>query len=104
MPTTIEYIRAGKLRALAVTTATRSEALPDVPAVGEFVAGYEASSWHGLGAPNNTPAKIVEKINDVIDAALADSQNKKRLADLGGVPMPLSPAEFTAFIAAETKK
>ena len=80
----IEYIRAGKLRALAVTTATRSEALPDIPTVGEFVPGYEASGWSGIGAPKDTPAEIVEKLNREINAGLADPKIKARLADLGG--------------------
>jgi tripartite-type tricarboxylate transporter receptor subunit TctC len=104
MPTTIEYVRAGKLRALAVTTAKRTPALPDVPAVAEFVPGYEASSWHGVGAPRRTPVEIVDRINKTINAALADPQNQKRLADVGGLPMPLSPAEFGEFIAEETQK
>ena len=80
----IEYIRAGKLRALAVTTAKRSEALPDIPTVGEFVPGYEASAWYGVGAPKATPAEIVEKLNKEINAGLADPKMKARLADLGG--------------------
>src|SRR5262249_44756770 len=93
MPSSIEYIRAGKLRALAVATATRSEALPDVPTVGEFVPGYEASSWSGLGAPRATPAEIVDKLNKEVNAALHDPKMKVRLADLGGEPLPGSPAE-----------
>ena len=84
MPASLEYIRAGKLRALAVTTATRSEALPDIPTVGEFVPGYEASAWYGVGVPKDTPAEIVEKLNKEINAALADPKMKARLADLGG--------------------
>jgi tripartite-type tricarboxylate transporter receptor subunit TctC len=104
MPTTIGYVRAGNLRALAVTTAMRNAALPDVPAVAEFVPGYEASSWHGLGAPRGTPAEIIDKLNQTVNAALADPQNQKRLADVGGLPMPLSPAEFGRFIAEETRK
>ena len=84
MPASIEYIRAGKLRALAVTTATRSEALPDIPTVGDFVPGYEASAWYGVGAPKNTPAEIVDKLNKEINAGLADPKMKARLADLGG--------------------
>ena len=84
MPSSIEYIRAGKLRALAVTTATRSEVLPDIPTVGEFVPGYEASAWFGVGAPKNTPAEIVDKLNKEINAGLADPKIKARLADLGG--------------------
>ena len=80
----IEYIKAGKLRALAVTTATRSEALPDIPTVGDFVPGYEASAWLGIGAPKNTPAEIVDKLNKEINVGLADPKMKARLADLGG--------------------
>ncbi len=104
MPATIEYVRTGKLRALAVTTATRSPALPDIPPVGDFVPGYEASSWHGVGVPKNTPAEIVEKLNKEINAVLADSKAKGRVADLGGVPMPMTPSEFGKFIAGETDK
>ena len=84
MPASIEHIRAGKLRALAVTTATRSEALPDIPTVGDFVPGYEASAWFGIGAPKNTPAEIIDKLNKEINAGLADPKMKARLADLGG--------------------
>jgi tripartite-type tricarboxylate transporter receptor subunit TctC len=104
MPASIQYVRAGKLRALAVTTATRSEALPDVPAVGEFVPGYEASTWYGVAAPKNTPAEIVAKLNKEINAALADPRLKARLADLGAEPMSMTPAEFTKFVVAETEK
>ena len=104
MPSSIEYIRAGKLRALAVATATRSEALPDVPTVGEFVPGYEASSWSGVGAPKATPAEIVDKLNKEINAGLADPKMKARLADLGGDVLALSPADFGKLIAAETEK
>jgi tripartite-type tricarboxylate transporter receptor subunit TctC len=100
----IEYIRAGKLRALAVTTATRSEALPDLPTVGEFVPGYETSLWLGLGAPKNTPAEIVEKLNKEINAGLGDSQMKARLAGLGAAALPGSPADFGKLIAEETEK
>ncbi len=84
MPPSIEHIRSGKLRALAVTTATRSEALPDIPTVSDFVPGYEASRWYGIGAPKNTPAEIIDKLNKEINAALADPKMKARLADLGG--------------------
>ena len=101
---TIGYIRAGKLRALAVTSATRSAALPDVPTVGEFVPGYEATAWFGIGAPKNTPADIVDKLNAAINAGLADARIKERLADMGGEPMPMSTAEFAKFIADETEK
>jgi tripartite-type tricarboxylate transporter receptor subunit TctC len=100
----IEYVRAGKLRALAVTTATRSEALPDLPAVAEFVPGYEASGWYGIGAPRNTPADIVDKLNKEINAGLADSGMKARLADLGGTVLPGSSADFGKLIAEETEK
>ena len=100
----IEYIKAGKLRALAVTTATRSEALPDIPTVGEFVPGYEASAWFGVGAPKNTPAEIVDKLNKEINAALADPKIKARLADLGGTVLAGSPADFGKLIADETEK
>jgi tripartite-type tricarboxylate transporter receptor subunit TctC len=104
MPTTIEYARAGKLRPLAVTTATRSPALPDIPIVGDFVPGYEASSWHGVGVPKDTPAEIIETLNKEINAGLADPKLKARMADLGGVPMPMTPAGFGRFIAEETEK
>ena len=101
---TIGYIRAGKLRALAVTSATRSAALPDVPTVGEFVPGYEATAWFGIGAPKNTPADIIAKLNGEINAGLADAKIKERLADMGGEPMPMSTADFAKFIADETEK
>ena len=100
----LEYIRAGKLRALAVTAATRSDALPDIPTVGEFVPGYEASTWYGVGAPKATPAEIVEKLNKEINAGLADPKMKARLADLGGDVLALSPADFGKLIADETEK
>jgi tripartite-type tricarboxylate transporter receptor subunit TctC len=100
----IEYIRAGRLRALAVTTATRSDALPDVPTVGEFVPGYEASAWFGVGAPKATPAEIVEKLNKEINAGLADPKMKARLADVGGTALSGSPADFGKLIADETEK
>jgi tripartite-type tricarboxylate transporter receptor subunit TctC len=100
----IEYIRAGRLRALAVTTAKRSEALPETPTVGEFLPGYDATTWHGIGAPKNTPAEIVEKLNKEINAGLADPEMKARLADLGGTVLPGSPAEFGRLIANETEK
>ena len=104
MSASIEYIRAGKLRALAVTTATRSEALPDIPTVGEFVPGYEASDWYGIGAPKNTPAEIIDKLNKEINAGLADPKMKARLADLGGTVLAGSPADFGKLIADETEK
>jgi tripartite-type tricarboxylate transporter receptor subunit TctC len=100
----IEYISAGRLRALAVTTAKRSEALPDIPTVGEFLPGYEASNWFGVGAPKATPAEIVDKLNKEINAALADPKLKARLADLGNAPLVLSPADFSKLIAEETEK
>jgi tripartite-type tricarboxylate transporter receptor subunit TctC len=104
MPNPIEYIRAGKVRPLAITSATRSEALPDVPTISEFVPGYEANFWYGLGAPKNTPADIVDKLNKEINAALADPKIKARLADLGGTPLIGSPADFGKLIAEETEK
>jgi tripartite-type tricarboxylate transporter receptor subunit TctC len=104
LPASIELIRAGKLRALAVTTATRSQALPDIPTVGDFVPGYEASSWWGIGTPKNTPANIVEKLNSEIHAALADPKMKARLADLGGTVLSGSPADFGELVAEETEK
>ena len=100
----IEYIRTGKLRALAVTTATRLDALPDIPTVGEFVPGYEASGWFGIGAPKSTPAEIVDKLNKEINAGLADPKIKARLADLGATVLAGSPADFGKLIAEETEK
>jgi tripartite-type tricarboxylate transporter receptor subunit TctC len=99
-----EYVRAGKLRALAVTTTTRSESLPNIPIVSEFLPGYEASDWFGLGVPKGTPAEIVDKLNEEIRAGLADPKIKTRLADLGGVVLPGSPADFGKLIADETEK
>jgi len=100
----IEYIKAGKLRALAVTTATRSEALPDVPPVGDFVPGYEVTAWFGLGAPMNTPAEIVDELNKEINAALADPRMKARISDMGAAPFVSSPTDFGKFIADEIEK
>jgi tripartite-type tricarboxylate transporter receptor subunit TctC len=100
----IEYIRAGTLRALAVTTATRAEVLPDIPTVGEFVTGYEASLLDGLGAPRSTPAEIVRKLNQEVNVALADPKLKARLADLGGLTLPGSAADFGKLMADETEK
>jgi tripartite-type tricarboxylate transporter receptor subunit TctC len=100
----IEHIRAGKLRALAATSATRSEMLPDVPTVAEFVPGYEASTWSGVGAPKGTPAEIIEKLNKEINAALADPKIKARLADLASAPLVGSAADFGKLIADETEK
>ena len=100
----IEHIKTGRLRALAVTTATRSDEMPDIPTVGEFVLGYEASAWFGVGAPNNTPSQIIDKLNEAINAGLADPKIEARLADLGGTPLVGSPAEFGKLIADETEK
>jgi tripartite-type tricarboxylate transporter receptor subunit TctC len=100
----IQYVRAGKLRALAVTTATRSEVLPNIPTVGEFVRGYEAVVWQGIGAPKATPVEIVDKLNKEINAALADPKLKAKLADLGGAPLVGSPADFGKLIADDTEK
>src|SRR5262249_42407206 len=100
----IEYNRAGQLRALAITTVARSEALPDIPTVSEFVAGYEASTWYGLATPKNTPAEIVEKLNREINAALTNPMMKARLADLGSGVLPGSPSDFGKLIADETEK
>jgi tripartite-type tricarboxylate transporter receptor subunit TctC len=100
----IEYIRAGRLRALAVTTATRSDALPDVPTVSQFLPGFEASAWYGIGAPKNTSTEIVERLNRELNAGLADSKIKARLANLGGVAMPMTPAEFGRLVVDETEK
>ena len=104
IPNSIGYIRAGKVRPLAITSATRSEALPDVPTVSEFVPGYEGSFWFGVGAPKATPVEIVDKLNNGINAALADPKIKARLADLGGTVLAGSPADFGKFIADETEK
>jgi tripartite-type tricarboxylate transporter receptor subunit TctC len=104
MTSSIEHIRAGKVRALAVTTATRSAALPDIPTVGESVAGYEASAWWGIGAPRNTPVEIIEKLNNEVNAALADAKIKAQLANLGGTTLGGSPADFGKLIADETEK
>jgi tripartite-type tricarboxylate transporter receptor subunit TctC len=104
IPSSIELIRAGRLRALAVTTSTRSEALPDIPTVGEFVLGYEASSWQGIGASADTPDEIVSKLNDAINVGLADPNLKARLAELGGTIMPGTPGQFGALMAADTEK
>src|SRR5262245_14123717 len=104
MSSSIEYVRAGKLRALAVTTATRSPVLPDIPTVNEFVPGYESSFWSGIGAPRNTSAAIVHKLNDEMNSALADPKMKARLAELGATALPGSPADFGKLIATETEK
>jgi tripartite-type tricarboxylate transporter receptor subunit TctC len=104
MPSSIEYLRAGKLRPLAVTTSTRSEALPQVPTVGDFVPGYEASIWYGIGAPKSTPPEIVDKLNREINLGLADSKLKARFAGLGAAVLAGSPADFGRFIGEETEK
>jgi tripartite-type tricarboxylate transporter receptor subunit TctC len=103
-PESIEYIRAGTLRALAVTTAARSDALRDVPPMADFVPGYEASGWFGVGAPRNTPVEITNKLNKEINAGLADLKLKERFADLGGMVFPGSPADFGKFLSEETEK
>ena len=104
LPSSLNFIRSGALRALAVTSAARSDALPDTPTIGQFLPGCEATGWFGIGAPKNTPADIVENLNMQINAGLADPQLKARLIDLGGAPGPLSPADFRGFIASETAK
>jgi tripartite-type tricarboxylate transporter receptor subunit TctC len=104
LPASIEHIRAGKLRALAVATAMRSEALPNIPTVADFLPGYEASAWNGVGVPKDTPAEIIDKLNKEINAALADPKIKARIAELGAAVFPSSPTEFSKFIADETEK
>jgi tripartite-type tricarboxylate transporter receptor subunit TctC len=103
-PGTVEYVKTGKVHALAVTSAARWDALPEVPTVGEFLPGFEASSWYGLAAPRAVPAAVVDKLNAEVNAALADARIKARLADLGGMPLAGSPAEFGRLIADETEK
>jgi tripartite-type tricarboxylate transporter receptor subunit TctC len=103
-PSSIEFIRAGKLLALAVTTATRWKGAPDIPIVGEFVPGYEASAWYGVGAPRNTPAEIIDKLSKEVNTALADPKMEARLADLGATVLPGSPADFGKLIDDETEK
>ena len=104
LPPSIGYVKSGRLRALAVTTATRSLALPDIPVVADFVPGYEASAWYGIAAPASTPAEIIDKLNTGINAGLADDKLKARLIELGSVPFSLSPSEFGKYLAAETEK
>jgi tripartite-type tricarboxylate transporter receptor subunit TctC len=101
---TLPYVRAGKLRALAVTSATRSGLLPDIPTVSESVPGYEVSQWYGIGAPKSTPAEIVAKLNGEINAAMADPKLTARLSELGGMPIPMTIAEFAKLISDETEK
>jgi len=103
-PGTTEYVTTGKLRALAVTTATRAQVLPDVPPVGDFVPGYETSQWYGMCAPGKTPTEIIEKLNQEINAAIVDAPMKARLAAIGGEPLPGTPAVFGKLIAEETEK
>jgi tripartite-type tricarboxylate transporter receptor subunit TctC len=100
----VELIRTGKLRALAVTTATRQAILPDIPTVAEFVSGYEASAWYGIGAPKNTPTEIIDRLNKEANAALSDPKMIARLADIGVIPMPMTPVEFGKLITDETEK
>ena len=104
LPSSIEYIKAGKLRGLAITSAKRSEALPDLPTIGEFVPGYEMSAWFGVGVPKGTPAEVIDKINKEINAGLADPKMKARLTELGGIAIGGSPADFGKLIADETEK
>ena len=104
LTSSLQHIRSGTLRALAVTTATRSEALPDLPTVGDFLPGYEASAWYGVAAPKNTPSGIVDTLNIEINAGLADSKLRARLADLGGTVIPGSPADFGKLVAEEIEK
>jgi tripartite-type tricarboxylate transporter receptor subunit TctC len=104
MPSALEHVRGGSLRALAVTTAARSPALPDVPSVAEFVPGYEASSWYGIGAPKGTPAAVIDTLNKAVNAGLADPKLKARFGDLGGTLLAGSPADFERLIADETEK
>lgn len=104
LPSSVEHIRAGKLRPLAVTTERRSDAFPDVPTVGETVPGYEASAWFGMGVPKGTPRPIIDRLNAVINEALADPAMQKRLADLGGTPIAGTPEEFGRIVAEETEK
>jgi tripartite-type tricarboxylate transporter receptor subunit TctC len=104
VPGAIQYIRAGTLRALAVTTATRSKLLPDIPTMGEFLPGYEASTWNGIGAPRNTPADTIDRLNKAVNACLEDPKMLSRFAELGGDPMPMTPGEFAKLVADETDK
>jgi tripartite-type tricarboxylate transporter receptor subunit TctC len=104
LATSIGHIKAGDLRALAVIGATRSQVLPDIPTVGEFVPGYEANGWGGVGAPKDTPAEIIDTLNREINAAIADPAIRSRIADLGSVPMPMTASDFAKFIADETEK
>jgi len=104
LPSSIEHIRAGRLRALGVTTAKRADALPDVPAIGETVPGYEVNVWNGIAAPKGTPPEVVGTLNRAVNAVLADQRLEARFAELGGAPMPMTPAEFGTLVARETEK
>jgi len=104
LPTSAEYVKSGKLRGLAVTSTARSEVLPDLPTVNEFVPGYEASAWYGIGVPKETPAEIIDKLNKVINAILADPASKARFSELGASLLPCSPVDFGKFVAQETEK
>ena len=104
MPSCIEYVRAGTLKALAITTKTRSEQLPDIPTMNEFLPEYDASQWYGIGVPKNTPVEIIEKLNREINAVLADPKIKVRISELGGTVLAGSPADFERHIAQETEK
>jgi tripartite-type tricarboxylate transporter receptor subunit TctC len=104
LPSSLDFIRSGKLRALGVTSAKRQEVLPDVPTIGVSLPGYEGTAWFGIGAPKNMPSEIVDKLNRDVNAGLADAQFKGRLVDLGGAPTPMSPTDFNGFITSETVK
>ena len=104
LPTSAEYVKTGKLHGLAVTSTTRSEVLPDLPTVSEFVPGYEASAWYGIGVPKDTPAEIIDKLNKAVNAILSDPMSKARFAELGASLLPGSPADFGKLVAEETEK
>ena len=104
IPTSAEHVKSGRLRGLAVTGPTRSEILPDLPTVADFIPGYEASAWYGLGAPKHTPAEVIDKVNKAMNAILAEPKTKERFAELGGSTLPGSPADFAKFLADETEK
>jgi tripartite-type tricarboxylate transporter receptor subunit TctC len=104
LPSSMEHIRAGRLRALGVTAAKRSDALPDVPTIGETVPGYEVSVWNGICVPRGTPPEIIATLNRAVNAVLADPRLQARFAELGGAPMPMTPAEFGNLVVAETEK
>jgi tripartite-type tricarboxylate transporter receptor subunit TctC len=104
LPEGIQYLKAGQVRALAITSSERWKALPEIASLSEFLSGYEASPWHGLGAPKNTPIEIIGRLNAEVNSVLHDPKVKDQLVALGGEPMPMMPAEFGTFIAAETEK